>query len=266
MPSNDRPERTVTSLPVSDQRSTDAPFDVPAEQLERIVARASALQHAAGDGESRGLSEEEIISISREVGLEAKYVRRAIAEYRADALAPRTTDLFPWLTKLVGPPWVRVRRVVRGDPEQVHRAVERRLRDQEHLRPTRMRGTNSVWEPDKSWARQLQRALDFEGRGYELSKPGPLEVVAAPVSPDSSLLTLTLDINKLRSDHATGWGLGAGIPTLVLGYGMLGWGVILVAIPAMAAAAVFCRWTLASRRQRLALVLEGLLDQVEASS
>lgn len=265
MPNNDRPERTVTPLPVGDKKSVDSPFDLPAEQLERIVARASTLQHAAGEGESRGLSEQEIIAIAREVGLEAKYVQRAIAEYRADTLAPRTTDLFPWLTRLVGPPWVRVRRVVHGDPERVHRAVERRLRDQEHLRPTRMRGTSSVWEPDKSWARQLQRALDFEGRSYELSKPGPLEVVAAPVSPDSSLVTLTLDINKLRNDHAMSWGLGAGIPTLVLGYSWLNWGALFITIPALAAAALFCRWSLASRRQRLALVLEGLLDQVEAS-
>jgi len=262
---NDNTRPKLESVDRRAEAPPPTPFDLPAEQLEQIVARASALQYAAGESSGRNLSEDEIVSIAGEVGLDARHVRRAIAEVRAEALTPKTRDLLPWVSKLVGPPWVRVKRVVDGDPQQVKERVEARLRDQEQLRPIRKNKTYSVWTPDKSWLRRLERSLDMSGHGNELARFGHLEIVAAPVSPSSSLLTLTLDTSELRNGHAWGWGMALGMTALVFGYGLGGWLSIPITLAALGVAAICCRWTLAYQRQRLALELEGLLDHVQVT-
>ncbi|KAA9129630.1 hypothetical protein F3N42_14800 [Marinihelvus fidelis] len=263
---NARPRlKSVDGHEELDPSTQSAPFDLPAEQLEQIVARASALQYAAGESSGRKMSEDEIVSIAGEVGLDARHVRRAIAEVRAEALTPRSRDLMPWLSKLIGPPWVRVKRVIDGDPLRLKERVEARLRDQEQLRPIRKGKSYAVWTADKSWLRRLERSLDMSGHGHELAKFGHLELVAAPVGPGSSLLTLTLDISEVRNGHAMGWGMGLGMPALVLGYGLAGWLAIPAALVALGAATILCRATLAYQRQRIALELEGLLDHVQVT-
>lgn len=255
----------LTSVDGREDPAPSTPFDLPAEQLEQVVARASALQYAAGESSGRNLSEDEIVAIAGEVGLDARHVRRAIAEVRADALTPKTRDMVPFLSRLIGPPWVRVKRVIDGDPQQVKERVEARLRDQEQLRPIRKGKAFAVWTPDKSWLRRLERSLDMNGRGHELSRFGHLEIVAAPISPESCLLTLTLDTSELRNGHASGWGFGLVMTTTVLGFGLGGWLAIPVGLAALGVATVCCRWTLAFQRQRIALELEGLLDHVQVT-
>jgi hypothetical protein len=250
------------------QPHSDA-FDVPAEQLERVIARASVLQHAAGDSEQRRLSEEEVISIGREVGLSAEHVRRALAEYRADALVPPAPEEHPLLTRLLGPAYARARRVMRGDPQALHREFEQRLRSDERMRPVRLRGTESVWEPDSSWTSKLTRALDLEGRGYELAQLKSINIVTAPASPDESLVTLTADLSEERKEQLNGWSMALffiSLFVLVPFFFSKAWLWLLFA-PALAGGIIVAGWivhtSMNSKRRRAALLLEGLLDQLE---
>lgn len=249
--------------------AADRPFNIPPEQIERIIARASVLQNAAGEADGRRLSPEELVSIGREVGLSPEFVRRAIAEYRADALAPPAPQDHPLFEKLLGPAHVRVRRVIRGTPEAVHRDFEQRMREDEVMQPVRRRSTESVWRRDGSLMGKLQRGLDFSGREYELVRLESVEMAAAPASDDSALVTLTADLSNIRKDTATGWAVGVGVVWLVLISGLVGgtgWGFLsfpaLVAGAAGAIAAI--RLTMADRRRRVGLVLEGVLDRLEA--
>lgn len=249
--------------------SPERPFDIPPEQIERIIARASVLQNTAGETDGRRLSPEELVTIGREVGLSAEFVRRAIAEYRADALAPPAPQDHPLLEKALGPAHVRVRRVIRGTPEAVHRDFEQRMREDEVMQPVRRRSTESVWRRDSSLMGKLQRGLDFSGREYELVRLESVEMAAAPASDDSALVTLTADMTNIRKDTATGWAVGAGVVWLVLTYRLLegtGWG--LLSVPALVAsaagAAIAIRMTMANRRRRVGLVMEGVLDRLEA--
>ncbi len=244
-------------------------FAVPAEQLERIIARASVFQHAAGDGEQRRLSEEEIITIGQEVGLEPEYVRRALAEYRADSLVPPAPPEHPLVTRLLGPGYARARRVMRGNAAEIHRDFERHLRIDERMRPVRLRSTESLWEPDTSWTSKLSRAFDFEGRGYELSQLKSVSIVTAPASDQETLVTLTADLADERKQQLSGWFIGMFFltgfvlmpyflskawlwllfgPVLIIGIGIAGWSI---------------HNSLKGKRQRAALLLEGLLDQLE---
>ncbi len=244
-------------------------FDVPADQLERVIARASVLQHAAGDSEQRRLSEGEIISIGKEVGLEPDHVRRALAEYRADSLAPPEPEEHPLLTRLLGPSHVRVRRVIKGHASEIHRQFEHRLRSEERMRPIRLRGTESLWEPDESWTGKLSRALDLEGRGYELSQLKSINIVAAPASTSEAMVTLTADLSEARKEQWQGWAMALffiSLFVLVPFFFSKAW-LWLLLVPALlgavGAACLFIHTSMNSKRRRAALLLEGLLDQLE---
>ena len=257
--------------PIHEPNASDH-FAIPAEQLERVIARASILQHAEGDGEQRQLSEAEIIGIGKEVGLDPEYVRRALGEYRAETLAPPLPEDEAWLKTLLGPAYARVSRVLRGDPKDIHRTFEVRLRGEESMHPVRLRGTASVWEPDPSWMSKLTRALDLEGRGFELSQLKSLSITTAPASPTESLVTLTADLTETRSDQleTAMWWVGAAIIAALSGwlfFDMPAFGIWLASpllvLATMIIAFFTIRRNLEAQRRRAALLLEGLLDQLE---
>lgn len=250
-------------------QSTSEAYDVPAEQLERIIARASVLQHAAGDSEQRRLSEAEILSIGQEVGLSSEHVRRALAEYRADSLVPPAPEEHPLLTRLLGPAHARARRIMRGDAHEIHREFERRMRSDERMRPVRIRGTESVWEPDTSWTSKLTRALDLEGRGYELAQLKSVNIVTAPASVHETMVTLTADLSEERKEQLNGWGMALffiSLFVIVPFFVSKAWLWLLLG-PALIIGIVGAAWiihtSMNSKRRRAALLLEGLLDQLE---
>lgn len=244
---------------------------IPVEQLERIIARASHLQHAAGDGAQRRIPEEDVINIGEEVGLSPEYVRRALSEYRTDALLPPPPDEHPLLTRLLGPSFTRVRRVIEGDASEVHRAFEYRLEQRESMRPVRRRGTESVWEPNKGIASSIERALDLEGRGYELSQLKSLDVVATPTDDAQCLVTLTADLAEARKEHLSNWSLVL-LPLIILTLQAFLTGSLwlLLLVPLMFAGlggvAYGVQWSMRSKRRRAALLLEGMLDQLELTA
>ncbi|NEZ04470.1 hypothetical protein G4Y73_09955 [Wenzhouxiangella sp. XN201] len=253
-------------------RSGDA-FEVPADQLERIIARAAVFQNASGEGEQRRLSEEEVISIGEEVGLSPGHVRRALAEWRADTLAPPAPEDDPIATRLVGPAHVRVRRVIEGEAAAVHRRFERHLRETEHMRPIRMRANESFWEPIDGLATTLRKGLswmlDEEGRNDALSEVQSLSIVTAPAGDDQTMVTLSADQSEDRSKLLQGWGWSLAsllVVAVVLGWTESTWlGALLfgaAVVGAVLAPFMMSRNFRATRR-RTALLLEGLLDQLE---
>lgn len=254
----------------------DAGPPVPSSELERVIHRAVQLQHGAageGDGGEAGaeaLSESEVLRIGREVGLEPRHVRRALAEVRAEALLPEAPDDEGLPRRLLGDAFVRASRAIPGEPDEVQERTEEHFRERESLQSVRRRAGRSLWEPAGSLVSKMQRALDVGGHGYELAEGRRVELSVAGLEDGWSLVTLTVDLRNVRSEHGIGWisglagaGSGAGVvAVLVLGVPAL------VAVPALAAAAVggtsaATRWTLQKKRRRLELVLEGLLDRLE---
>lgn len=253
--------------------SREESFDVPADQLERIIARASVFQNALGDGERRQLSEVEVVSIGEEVGLSPEHVRKALAEWRADSLAPAEPEDDPLATRLAGPAHVRVRRIIAGHAGDVHRRFERHLREAEHMRAVRMQAHESLWEPNDGLAskisRGISRALDFEGRSYELSELKSLSIVTAPIDDDSTMVTLTADLSKERSEILSGWGWTlavmavVGLAMVVIQGAWWAWMLLLGAGIGAIVAPFLSTRSFKTIRRRTALLLEGLLDQFE---
>lgn len=244
--------------------------DLPAGDLERVIRRAAEIQLDAGEGGREILTEDEVLRIGREVGIEPRHVRRALAEVRAESLVPELPDRTGMASALWGEAVVRSSRVVPGDAEEVQRKVEEHFRGEESLQSVRRRSGRSLWEPAGGLVSKMQRALDVGGKGYELAEARSVELAVVDLEPGWSLVTLTVDLANLRRDQAIAWTAGA-TPVLLAGGVMaslaLGFPMALALVGAgggvAAASTLGAGWTLEKKRRRYRLVVEGLLDRLE---
>ncbi|HLT92525.1 MAG TPA: hypothetical protein VKZ85_16450 [Woeseiaceae bacterium] len=246
---------------------------IATEDLEAIVRRAAEIQNRRGSPGAASLTEAEVIEIGRQVGLEPDSVRRAIAEVRAESLAPRPPAGNRLFDALVGEGRVEVRRVVAGEPARIQQQVELLLRDREKLQPLRRRLGRSVWEASTGTMARLERFLNFSGREYALAEIRQVDLAVAEIEPGWSLVTLAGDVGNKR-DEVLG-GLAGGVLVLAAVAAVLvgedgSWaaGVAAGLGAALVAAALGIPWarrSLEQRRQRIVLLLEGLVDRADGS-
>jgi len=248
------------------------PTEVSQDQLEKVIHRAAELQFAQGE-KQHNLEADEVLRIAEEVGLEGRHVRQALAEMRADAMLPARPGDRSLATRLWGEATVLESRVVPGDPDEVLARMGQYMADRESLRCVRDRFGLQVWEPATDMMSQLQRTLDFSGRGYELAKARRISLMAQPLEDGRTLLTITADMKNQRAGHAAAWlgslgvfGLGSALGA-VLGEGASAFVVFPAVTGGIAAVgSLGAAWTVARRRGRLRLTVQGLLDRAERGS
>lgn len=247
---------------------------IAAEDLDRVVRRAAEMQHRAGEPGQQSLTEDEVVQIGRQVGLEPDHVRRAMAELHAESLLPRAVPETRLFSLLAGEARVPLRRVVPGDPESVQRRIEAALEAEESLKPVRRRAGRSVWEPSSNVFDRVQRSLGLDGRSYALARARHVDLGVAELEPGWTLVTLTADLTQQRNEALGGGGFGvlfATVGAAVLTHSMdlenailmAAGSALLTALVSAAAAVPWMRWSMEEKRSRIALALEGLLDQVE---
>ncbi|MDH3427453.1 MAG: hypothetical protein OEM23_03370 [Gemmatimonadota bacterium] len=255
--------------------SDDRPIETPpgdllsSAQLERVIQRAAELQTASESLPDR-LDDAEVMRIGLEVGLEEQHVNRALLELRAEQLIPSAREDRALPLRLWGKGHVQASRVVPGEASAVQDKIDHYLRSAESLRPMRDRPGLSVWEPASDLGSQLKRSLDFGGHGYELAKARRVEVSVQQLEPGRSLVSLATDLTNERAEHATGWIVGLGLAgvgatvALVLAAGF----PLLLAAPVavtagLASGSAAAARTFRARRERVELVMHGVLDRLE---
>lgn len=252
-----------------DAELVPARMEVSREQLEKVIHRAAELQFGRGE-EHDTLQADEVLRIAEEVGLDGRYVRQALAEVRADALLPARREDRSTATRLWGPAVIVAARVVPGDPGEIQDRLARYLEERESMRRVRDRPGQQVYEPASDLWSQLQRGLDFGGRGYELAKARSVSVMVQPLEEGRSLVSITADIGNQRTGHAAAWygslgsvGLGAALGA-ILGAGAPELIVIPVAASGIGVVGTLgTSWTVGRRRSRMELAVQGLLDRLE---
>jgi len=239
------------------------------EDLERIIRRASELQfeHAAPGGRDL-VGEDEILRVGEEVGLEARHLRQAVGELRAESLRPDPPGDHALLVRLMGPGFTRVSRVVPGAADDVDARLADHLSVGESLTRIRKRGDSSLWEPSGGMMAGIQRALRWRGFTYHLARSRSVELSASAVGEGHTLVTMMADVRRVRTEAALEWILGLGIPAgivAVAGSALLG--VLWLAVPVTGAAIVAGTFFAATRfrdeSNRISLVMEGILDRLE---
>lgn len=256
-----------------DTQGTQARRQVAAEDLDLIVRRAASIQNKRGSPGSELLTEEEVIEIGRQVGLEPEYVRRAMAEVHAESLAPERPPGNRILDLIGGDSRIEVRRVVAGEPTLIQQQVEMLLREREKLSALRRRPTRSVWEASAGIMDRLDRFMNFSGKEYALAEARQVELAIAETEPGWSLVTLVADLANKRDEVLYTAGscvavaaiLAAAFVGMATGYAsILTVGSALLAGAAGSAVAIpWMRWSLDKRRSRIEVILEGLIDQVD---
>ncbi len=264
------PSNSVDGPPA---RSEIAPGpDLSGRQLEAVIQRAAELQLHRTEAADR-LSDDEVVRIADEVGLEERYVRQALAETRANALVPSRPSDRSLPVRAWGRAHVQLSRVVTGSPAEVLAKLEEYFEAQATLRQIRDQHERQVWEPASDIMSQLQRGLDLGGKGYELAKARRIEVMVEPLESDRSLVTIRADLSNQRRGHAIGWSIGGasvGVPvavTLVAGAGFPPLLIIpLVVAGAAGLVSLATKSTFRRQRAKVELVIEGLLDRLERGS
>lgn len=255
-----------------DRRGARGRREVPAEDLDLIVRRAAELQNKRGNPGSQMLTEEEVVEIGRQVGLEPDHVRRAMAEVHAESLAPAHPSGNRILDAIAGESRVEVRRVVAGNPGLIQQQLEMQLRGREKLGALRQRPRRSVWEASTQTWDRLERFLNFSGREYALAETRQVELSVVETEPDWTLVTIAGDIGNKRDEAAYG-AVGGVTAAAILaaafaaqsGYPValaVGAGLVTGLLVAMAGVA-WVRRVLDRRRERIELKLESLVDQVD---
>lgn len=248
--------------------------DVSRSELEEVVRRAVELQLADEDagGDAGDLTAEEVVRIGREVGLEPRFVERAIAEVRAASLRPDPPAEDSWTQRLLGPGFVRASRFLQASADRVTTIVERELQEGERLRRVDRAGGRSTWAPAQGW-RSRARTTDEAsgGHAYDLATVRSLAVDVRAAGDGRALVTLTADVRNQRTSQLVTWISGLGLSGAVAGgfLAVLGgaWAV-LAPVPPLALAAVGVRVSVPGfreDREHVERAVERFFDRLEGA-
>lgn len=239
------------------------------KEFDDIIRRATELAaHESESGEGE-LDEEELYRIAGEVGIQERYVRRALAEIRA---TPPGGGL---LDRVFGPDVVRASRVVPGSPPEIAVRLDDFLVAGQLLQPVRRGPTLLHYRPAVDWASQVARVASATSRRYYVASAKSVEIELVELEEGTTLVEMVVDPGT-RNDSLVGGVLGG-----IAGGGCAGFGAGLVvaalapfaavvvvggAVGAGAAGAIV--WGAGRHHQKKLMEIrsevEGVLDRLES--
>jgi hypothetical protein len=218
---------------------------------------------SAGDG----LTEQELLKLGADVGIDGRFLRQAMYE---QAGGGTLTVERGFLAKWVGPGRVGASRVVPGDRTAIEQSLAQWMTDSEALSVKRRLPDATIWERQKGFFAEMKRGFGVGGRSYELAKAKDVTVAVTQLEPGFCHVEMTADLLPTRNGSATGAAVGGGTLGL-LGVGALAISgpaalvISLGAIPLVAAVMVPALTVKAYRTRcsRVQLALEQVLDRLE---
>jgi len=234
------------------------------EALERIIKRAAELQAAERDiGD--GLSEHDVVSLGKEVGIPDRYLRQALLEEQTRTAPVVAPGMWAWLT---GPSALVAHRVVPGDRDSVDRALARWMQDEEMLQPKRRHPDRTVWEAKAGAFASIQRAL-AGSRRYVLARVVDVTTQIVQLEPGFCLVRFEASVRQERTQR-----VGGGAAMVVGGLGLSGVLTVIGLAPAfellalvpgvtLTAGAFFVARSHVSQNERILTAMEQVLDRLE---
>ena len=173
----------------------DQPIDRSA--MERVLQRAAELQARSADA-PESMTESELISLGKEVGLSSDLLRQALAEERTRGVAPADTG---FASRVLGPATVSASRIVRGKPEDILGRLDAWMQREESLAVQRRSPSRVLWEARRDIFGSMQRNLNLGGRGYALSRANEVAATVSPVDPERTHVRLDANLVGLRASR-----------------------------------------------------------------
>jgi hypothetical protein len=202
---------TTTFSDVSDEPKPVSPGRAIARRdLEAVIRRAAELSYSEGDAEER-LSEDEVVRIASELGLQPKHVRQAL--YEQPSLKAQPT----WSDRYYGPAIVSASRSVPGEATLTTRRVEDYLTTREYLQIIRRVRDQVLLEPAEDAISSLARGLLRPGSRHHISRASRVLLTVAPLDEATSHVRIEADLSEQRRSYVrSGMALG-GVGGLIIG-------------------------------------------------
>ena len=241
----------------------DLPARLDRSALERVLARAAELQAGELDpGEY--ISEERLLDIAKEVGLDPHHMRQALAEERTRVAVPEESGA---VARFAGVARVIARRVVMGKPAGVLESLDTWMHREECLIIKRRFPERIVWEEHRGFWTQLRRGMDMGGRRYVLARAHEVSATAVPVDDQRALVRLEADLSNVRTGRLAGAGASTAIG-VAAGGTLLALGFFPLAAVAPALVGAVAGYGVARSHRGVAsraqLALEQVLDRLES--
>ena len=180
---------------MSDPTRPPVPATIDRASVDRILARALELQAASASDPEGRLTEAQLESLAKEVGLDPINLRQALAEERTRSVV-QVSDVGV-LASLYGGAGASAERTVRGTPEQVLKALDDWMQREESLIPQRYFGERIVWEARRDFVGAMRRGLS--GRGYALVRATSVGATAVALDTNRVLVRLDAQLHGYRS-------------------------------------------------------------------
>lgn len=231
------------------------------DALERIIRRAAELQ--AGDMDTgEGLTEQDLLKVGAEVGIDGRFLRQAMYEETAGATETERGLLVKW----IGPRRVSASRVVPGDKTTMEAGLERWMVEGEALAVKRRLPDRVVWERQRGFFAEMKRGFGVGGKSYQLARALDVAVVVTQLEQGFCHVELVADISQTRQGlvggamAVTGAGGALAVTASALG-AMLVVPAFAVVLGVAAGAAIVRNHRRFAGRMQLAL--EQVLDRLE---
>lgn len=170
--------------------------------VERVLARAAELQAAQEAEPGETISEERLLEIAREVGLDPTHMRQAIAEQRMATVVP-TSDRGVLLEAL-GPSLINAQRTVRGTPLAVLDRIEAVLPTLERLAIVRRQPDRLILERRHDPLGNLLRSVGVVGgRRLDLVRADTIHITATRIDDERLVLRIEAVMHRARREART---------------------------------------------------------------
>ena len=234
------------------------------EALERIIRRAAELQAGAQDiGD--GLTEPEVLTLGKDVGIPPRYLHQALLEERTRTTVAERSGPWGWLA---GPARLSAARVVPGERGTVERALARWMQEEELLQLKRRYPDRTTWEPKVGAFASIQRALGTGGKSYALARAAEVAGQVAQLEPGFCHVQLVASVQNQRKARLSG---AAALAALAIAVAALATAIPLAIISSilfakaalLGAAALFVARRHRAQNERVQVGLEQVLDRLE---
>lgn len=248
--------------------SQGVPARIDRAALERIIRRAAELQTAEREiGET--LTQDELMSLGREVGIPVRYLQQALLEERSPLGTPSPPGV---MDRVAGPGQVTAQRVVPVDADLAEQNLVRWMERNELFCIQRQQRGRVTWEPLSGFQAAVRRSAAALGAGkrpFMLSRAATVSATFLPLESGYTHVTLVGDARKVRTEYvASGTaltGAGAAGTAAMIALGAL-LPVALIPLPVAAGIGYAVVRRYGPAVARIQLGLERALDALEGGA
>ncbi len=169
---------------------------LPRAALERVLLRAAELHAASGDVPET-MSEADLLSLAKEVGISPVAVKQALAEERMRVTLPEEKGA---AAALVGPAYFTASRVVPGNARELLERIDRTFQGDENLAEQRRFPDRIVYGPLGGLAGAANDMVaGISGRPHALAKTNEVSASVVQVEPGKAHVRIEATLAPRRT-------------------------------------------------------------------